>query len=281
MKKTTLIFISLLLLISSCFASYSVQDSINIRKNGFLKFKANIDTFYVTTDYDFKNSIAYVKGDSLLLSVGFHNIIVSGFDFSDISFSIGVEENKISTFEFKAKKEVKENQSDACLINYWKGNVVFISDSLTKITINDTLSLKPFSHIYLKNGKYSLKYVHISGYSIEKNMTVENNKFYVNEEYLEPNQITNVFLSLIPGMSQIYKGESQLSVLYQGLFYFSTLFVYSYQKESRISENNWFYFPAIFYGFFFYESLKEPIQGFRKPSKPFNSIPNVKDYVKK
>lgn len=206
------------------------------RQTGYLKFESNADTFFVTINSTFKQSTVYCKGDSIELKVGFHRVTVSGFDFPDVSFSVGIAENKTSVFKISVKKENKEIQSDACLINHWQGNVLIQTDSDADIYLADSLIGKGIKNLFLGTGIYNLKLKNKDGFEIDKEIKVDSSKFNFYEVFTRPDKNTLFWISFLPGGGQFYKNEDNKGHFFTGLFS-SGLFYFLSVSKSDISNS--------------------------------------------
>lgn len=178
---------------------------------GWLKVSSNVDSLYIVPNHNYDNVIHYTTGDSLSLPVGAYRLTFVHRDYMDVRFLVHIRENATThrNVNFRSSPYFQQEQSSYKRIT--EGipyNISIITDADSEIIINDSLystgyfkgDIGPFSH------NVEIKSPH--GFQLTRNISIQPSGYHEFELFVLPNRSSAQLLGIIPGASQIYKGQN-------------------------------------------------------------------------
>ncbi|MEJ2052422.1 MAG: hypothetical protein P8X42_00765, partial [Calditrichaceae bacterium] len=191
---------------------FAQQNDKKIEEYGYLKLTTNIvrDSFYVQIDNNFENCKKIIEGDIIKLPVGTHKITAISYKHPDAAFYTNIKSgmtshHRITFFNYY-------NNNKACgLSSYFRivygYNVMIYTDEESDIIIDGKKIDQGFAQIDLSNGKHTIETRHAESGSSIKSIEIDSKRLCIYRMYNKPLKSKSQLLSILPGISQVYKGE--------------------------------------------------------------------------
>ncbi|WP_340105267.1 DUF5683 domain-containing protein [Rhodohalobacter sp. 8-1] len=176
---------------------------------GSILFKVDPDTAYVYLDADYNQVIRIKDGDKLTLPVKKYRLLVFGKNVPERRISVDIENTVTDTVKVIYPRSRLSDDKYASYAAYrWDANLMILTDPETSISVIGSnyfsigtlrAKLPPGVHkvrFELPSGKMHEKFIELNSYQLK---TVE--------EYFKPSKPNAIVAGIIPGVSQLYKGQ--------------------------------------------------------------------------
>ncbi len=179
---------------------------------GYLSIEADIDSFFVVLDNNFKQAVQVSNNDTLAVATGWHSVRVIKKYYKDSIFKTEIEKDNVSRVRTNLLAITNPEQPSKKLSSYprlvWEAPLIIKTDLEAVIYVNGNYAgtgigsanvVGPIEiRSELPTGEFTTKVV---------NLNKSSQAFYLEELYNRPEKRTARRRALLPGASQIYKKE--------------------------------------------------------------------------
>ncbi len=217
-KMFSLGLLSLFVFANLLFAQNSTSESIPDNSStgnsniGYLSIEADVDSFFVVLDNNFKQAVQVSNNDTLAVATGRHSVRVIKKYYKDSIFKTEIKGGEVSRVRTNLLTIKDLNKPSKKLSSYprlaWNASLVVKTDPEATIYINDKNVGTGIGSTNIV-GPAKIRTELPSGVSTSKFMVLKETSqaFYVEELYNKPEKGKAMRLSILPGASQIYQRE--------------------------------------------------------------------------
>ena len=203
------------------------------KKYGYVKFEVEPDTAYLYLDTNFDEPILITNGTELKLTAGFHRLLIFGKYIPDRRLRIEIKEDRLNNVTVNLPvRRLDDSYFSTYAALKWGANLMVFSDEDTFISIPET---EHGSHGFLKvklpGGIHSVRFESATGRVREILVEINSYQLKTVEEHLKPLKGNSIAGAVIPGVSQLYKGQKIKAVSIISLIGLSTGLAIHYNQR--------------------------------------------------